>query len=61
MDLSNLMLEVESLRVELDKFERGNNSAGTRARKMCQNIKKTVQEIREKIQEKKGVAAKDGE
>ena len=60
MDLSNLMLEVESLRAELDKFEKGNNSAGTRARKMCQNIKKTVQEIREKIQEKKG-ATKDEE
>ncbi|MBL8028162.1 MAG: hypothetical protein JNL74_17195 [Fibrobacteres bacterium] len=60
MDLSNLMLEIESLRVELDKFERGNNSAGTRARKVCQNIKKSVQDIREKIQEKKG-ASKDEE
>ena len=53
MDLTKLMTEIEALRVELDKFERGNKSAGTRARKVCQNIKKAVQEIRDQIQERK--------
>ncbi len=53
MDLTNLMNEIEGLKVELEKFERGNKSAGTRARKVCQNIKKAVQEIRNQIQEKK--------
>jgi hypothetical protein len=53
MDLSKLMAEIENLKVELEKFERGNKSAGTRARKVCQNIKKAAQEIRIQIQEKK--------
>ena len=53
MDLTKLMTEIENLKVELEKFERGNKSAGTRARKVCQNIKKAVQEIRIQIQEKK--------
>ena len=53
MDLSKLMAEIENLKIELEKFERGNKSAGTRARKVCQNIKKAVQEVRIQIQEKK--------
>ncbi len=53
MDLTKLTTEIENLKVELEKFERGNKSAGTRARKVCQNIKKAVQEIRIQIQEKK--------
>ena len=53
MDLSKLMAEIENLKVELEKFERGNKSAGTRARKVCQNIKKASQEIRIQIQDKK--------
>jgi hypothetical protein len=57
MDLSKLMAEIENLKVELEKFERGNKSAGTRARKVCQNIKKAAQEIRIQIQEKKTTAS----
>jgi len=53
MDLSKLMAEIENLKLELEKFERGNKSAGTRARKVCQNIKKAVQDVRIQIQEKK--------
>jgi len=53
MDLSNLTSEIENLKVELEKFENGNKSAGTRARKVCQNIKRVLQEIRTHIQEKK--------
>ena len=44
---------VESLKAEMEKFERGNKSAGTRARKVCQDIKKNCQDIRTFIQEKK--------
>lgn len=53
MDLTKLMTEIENLKFELEKFERGNKSAGTRARKVCQNIKKAVQEVRDLIQNKK--------
>jgi hypothetical protein len=53
MSLQPLLDELEVLKVEYEKFERGNKSAGTRARKSLQNIKKIAQEIRIKIQEKK--------
>lgn len=55
MGLNNLLAEVELLKVEYEKFERGNKSAGTRARKHLQNIKKISQELRVEIQEKKTV------
>ena len=53
MDLQKLVDEVETLKIEVEKFDRGNKSAGTRARKSLQNIKKICQEIRIKIQETK--------
>jgi hypothetical protein len=53
MDLQKLVDEVETLKIEVEKFDRGNKSAGTRARKCLQNIKKICQEIRIKIQETK--------
>ncbi|MFH1761246.1 MAG: hypothetical protein ABIA63_09110 [bacterium] len=37
----------------MEKFNRGNKSAGTRARKVLQNIKKECQNIRNQIQEAK--------
>lgn len=45
--------EVAQLKDEYEKFERGNKSAGTRARKVLQNIKRISQEIREHIQDAK--------
>jgi hypothetical protein len=54
MSIQNLLTEVETLKSEYEKFERGNKSAGTRARKSLQNIKKLAQEIRNSIQAKKG-------
>jgi exonuclease VII small subunit len=42
--------EIGSLKEEFEKFERGNKSAGTRARKILQNIKRISQEIRVTIQ-----------
>jgi hydrogenase maturation factor len=53
MGLDTLLNEVENLKVEYEKFDRGNKSAGTRARKCLQNIKKIAQEVRTEIQERK--------
>ncbi len=55
MSLQELLDEVEVLKQEYDKFERGNKSAGTRARKSLQSIKKMSQDLRVEIQEKKNV------
>ena len=53
MSLQALLDEVEILKQEYEKFERGNKSAGTRARKSLQNIKKIAQQIRVQIQDAK--------
>jgi len=53
MGLQNLVDEIEILKAEFEKFERGNKSAGTRARKTLQNIKKICQDIRNQIQDAK--------
>jgi len=50
MGLQSLLNEIELLKVEYEKFERGNKSAGTRSRKHLQVIKKIAQEIRQQIQ-----------
>ena len=42
--------EIGLLKEEFEKFERGNKSAGTRARKILQNIKRISQDIRVSIQ-----------
>ena len=47
--LKNLISELEP---DLEKFyEKGNNAAGTRARKQLQEVRKLSQEIRLEIQE----------
>lgn len=54
MNLVSEMEQVfESFKREFEKFERGNKSAGTRARKSLQDIKKISQDIRNYIQESK--------
>ncbi len=53
MGLNNLLAEIELLKAEYEKFERGNKSAGTRARKHLQTIKKLAQDVRVEIQNKK--------
>ncbi|MDD5675426.1 MAG: hypothetical protein PHC61_14745 [Chitinivibrionales bacterium] len=53
MSLQPLLDELEVLKAEYEKFERGNKSAGTRARKSLQNVKKICQDIRNKIQDAK--------
>ncbi len=53
MSIQNLLDEVEILKQEYEKFERGNKSAGTRARKSLQSIKKIAQDLRVAIQDSK--------
>jgi len=48
--LQSLENELELFKAEYAKFERGNKTAGTRARKHLQNLKKTAQELRNTIQ-----------
>jgi hypothetical protein len=48
-----LMNLVAQFQVEDDKFEGGNNAAGTRARKALMEIKKYADARRKEIQEKK--------
>lgn len=44
---------VESLSVDTTKFYQGNKSAGTRARKHCQELKSLAQQLRNEILEAK--------
>jgi hypothetical protein len=53
MGIQGLLDEVEILKQEYEKFERGNKSAGTRARKSLQTIKKIAQDLRVSIQDAK--------
>lgn len=53
MSIENLEQEIELLKREYEKFERGNKSAGTRARKILQNIKRICQDMRVEIQDTK--------
>jgi hypothetical protein len=48
--ITALETEIANLKEEFEKFERGNKSAGTRARKVLQNIKRISQDIRIHIQ-----------
>lgn len=54
--IENLLTLIESLKTEVTKFEGGNKSAGTRARKILQDIKVEAQSTRLKIQEQKASA-----
>lgn len=53
--MEELLKEVETLKVEYEKFTQGNKSAGTRARGALQKIKGHAQALRKEIQEKKNV------
>ncbi len=59
--VNDLEEEVVNFKREYEKFQRGNKSAGTRARKILQDIKKTCQEIRVSIQGVKKDEGKGGQ
>ncbi|HQB64888.1 MAG TPA: hypothetical protein PK616_03270 [Fibrobacteraceae bacterium] len=48
--VQTLEQQLEAFKREYEKFERGNKSAGTRARKALQDIKRTCQDLRVSIQ-----------
>ena len=56
--VNDLDQKIENFKREFEKFKRGNKSAGTRARKVLQDIKKTCQDIRVLIQGTKKEEAK---
>ena len=56
--VNDLDQKIEHFKREFETFERGNKSAGTRARKVLQDIKKTCQDIRVLIQGTKKEEAK---
>lgn len=47
--LEQIKTLVEELSVDTTKFFKGNNSAGTRARKMAQDVKNLLQKLRTEI------------
>ena len=46
-----------NLEFDVEKFERGNATAGTRVRRGLQDIRKLAQDLRKKIQDMKRVPA----
>lgn len=48
-----MLSQLEAGITDLEKFEAGNNSAGTRVRKTMQNIKDLAQRVRVEVQEQK--------
>ena len=48
--VQTLEQQLEAFKREYEKFERGNKSAGTRARKALQDIKRTCQDLRVSIE-----------
>ena len=51
--MEQFLEQVDILKAEYEKFTQGNKSAGTRARKALQEIKKLAQELRIEIQARK--------
>lgn len=53
MSVSSKVSEMQDLitmlKVEADKFDAGNNAAGTRVRKGMMDIKRMAQEVREEV------------
>ena len=50
---NNMLVALEQGINDLEKFEDGNSSAGTRVRKNMQTIKDLAQKVRVEVQEKK--------
>jgi len=54
---NSMLVALEQGLNDLDKFEDGNASAGTRVRKNMQTIKDLAQKVRVEVQEKKNAVA----
>jgi hypothetical protein len=57
--LEKIKAIVEALSVDTTKFYTGNKSAGTRARKHCQELKAMAQELRAEILNSKNAEGND--
>ena len=56
--LENICQQVHDAKHDAEKFDQGNNSAGTRVRRAMQNIKGLAQQVRLEVQaQKNGVPA----
>ena len=55
--MNEMMQSLISTAVDVEKFEQGNKSAGTRIRKAMQEIKTMAQEVRVEVQEIKNAVA----
>jgi hypothetical protein len=51
--LEQIKLLIETLSTDTNKFYQGNQSAGTRARKQCQELKALAQKLRTEILEER--------
>ena len=51
--LENISEQLQEAIHDAEKFDLGNNSAGTRVRKYMQSIKKLAQEVRVEVQDQK--------
>ena len=51
--LQNMESQLNEAALDAMKFEQGNNSAGTRVRRVMQNIKGLAQQVRIEVQEQK--------
>ena len=55
--MHEMMQTLIATAVDVEKFEDGNKSAGTRIRKNMQNVKNLAQQVRVEVQEMKNAVA----
>jgi len=51
VSIDNMAVTLETLKADVDKFNNGNMSAGTRIRKVMQEVKSQAQDLRKEVQE----------
>ena len=51
ISIEEMKILLEDLQVDVDKFNNGNASAGTRIRKAMQSLKGQAQDLRKEVQE----------
>jgi len=51
VSIENMAEALQTLKTDVDKFNGGNMSAGTRIRKVMQEIKGQAQDLRKEVQE----------
>ena len=54
--IDGMIEQLNTAKLDAEKFEAGNNAAGTRARKALQDVRLASQDARKAIQEKKNAS-----